>query len=331
MTGRPLSELDLVDWASLADAYGSAEDVPEQLRAIAAGDDEAYDDAFGNLWHQGTIYSVTPHAIPFLIGILEAGTRNTDLLHLLGCMSRGEGESKVQVMAALVRGIPVFLPFLHSDDVEEMQLSAYLLGGLLEADSRVLPALLDGFHDQEEADGQLVFVYSLRKAKLDAATLKHLHGLMSREIDPEDDEARGLQLACALALAFNQYQPAFHGIAGVLKAALTDWDAEQFFSDALFDPDDIFKEITSAANSTGQAGEFAHLFWRKAQDSGDLTYAMYALDLTHPTPQTPLTPLARDILQRLLNERHGFGAWLFEIHGLPARPEALRKLLGDKA
>lgn len=330
MTGRPLAELDTVNWASLSDAYGSAEDVPQQLRAIASGDDDAYEDAFGNLWHQGTIYSVTPHAIPFLIGILATGTRHADMLHLLGCMARGEGDSKAEVMAALKQGVPAFLPFLHSDDAEEVQLGAYLLGGLLNDDPRVLPALLDGFHAQEETAGQLAFVYQLRNAKLDAITLKQLHDRMTEKVDPDDDEALGLQLACALALAFNEEQSAFNDVAGVLQAALEGWDTEQFFSDALFDAGDIFEDITNAARNIAQAEAFAPLFWQKAQDE-DINYAMYALDLLHPTPETPLTPLAREILERLVTERHGLSLWLSQVHGLPGKNDELRKLLEDTA
>ncbi|MCY1704317.1 hypothetical protein [Deinococcus sp. SL84] len=96
-----------MDWANLEHAYGSAEDVPAQLEAIAAGDEQAYQEAFGNLWHQWTTYSATPQAIPFLIGILEAGTRNAEILDLLGVMGRGNGEEQEAVLDALRVGVPL--------------------------------------------------------------------------------------------------------------------------------------------------------------------------------------------------------------------------------
>jgi hypothetical protein len=65
-----LDGLDRVRWAKLRHAYGSAEDVPHQLRAIAENTrrmDEAVEALFSNIFHQGTVYQATTHAVPFLI------------------------------------------------------------------------------------------------------------------------------------------------------------------------------------------------------------------------------------------------------------------------
>ena len=47
-------------------AYGPAEDVPNQLRALISHDEKQRDEALyalhGNIWHQGTIYEATSHA-----------------------------------------------------------------------------------------------------------------------------------------------------------------------------------------------------------------------------------------------------------------------------
>jgi hypothetical protein len=61
--------LAMTEWASLQDAYGSAEQVPILLTAAAAtGTDE--DDSWGDLWshlcHQGTVYSASYAALPAL-------------------------------------------------------------------------------------------------------------------------------------------------------------------------------------------------------------------------------------------------------------------------
>jgi len=78
-----LSEAHHVQWASLQGAYGASDatdhyrDVPRMLQALARLDDldsaawgEAYDDFFlGHVWHQYTIYPVTPAATGFLIRI----------------------------------------------------------------------------------------------------------------------------------------------------------------------------------------------------------------------------------------------------------------------
>ncbi|MEU5797338.1 hypothetical protein ABZ800_28000 [Streptomyces sp. NPDC047813] len=53
-----LAGLDDIDWAALGHAYGSAEDVPGQLRTVCGLDEEARESAFrslfGNIFHQGT-------------------------------------------------------------------------------------------------------------------------------------------------------------------------------------------------------------------------------------------------------------------------------------
>jgi Flp pilus assembly protein TadD len=75
-----LDGLDKIDWASLQHAYGSAADVPDMIRRLASSDDEARSealhDAYGNIFHQGTRYTATPKAIPFLIKI--AGRHDGD-------------------------------------------------------------------------------------------------------------------------------------------------------------------------------------------------------------------------------------------------------------
>jgi hypothetical protein len=72
-----LSGLDEIPWADLEHAHGSAEDVPDLLRALADpfGDwDRTLDELFGdNLLHQGTCYSATAPALPFLTRLITSG------------------------------------------------------------------------------------------------------------------------------------------------------------------------------------------------------------------------------------------------------------------
>jgi len=68
--------LDAVPWSNLGHAYGTAEDVPVLLRqAMSDNQDErneAWNELYGNLWHQGTVYEATAPAVPFLIDMLDA-------------------------------------------------------------------------------------------------------------------------------------------------------------------------------------------------------------------------------------------------------------------
>ncbi|MFI6059500.1 HEAT repeat domain-containing protein [Streptomyces sp. NPDC051286] len=72
-----LEGLHKVDWAELGHAYGRAQDVPEQLTALCSHDEAAREGAlrslFGNIFHQGTRYSASPYAVPFLARIALAG------------------------------------------------------------------------------------------------------------------------------------------------------------------------------------------------------------------------------------------------------------------
>jgi len=90
-----LDGLDSVDWAHLEHAYGPAEDVPEQLRALASAQAETRKQAihalYGNIWHQGTVYQATAYVVPFLIALLRApaGADKDAILTLLQHLATG--------------------------------------------------------------------------------------------------------------------------------------------------------------------------------------------------------------------------------------------------
>jgi HEAT repeat protein len=69
-TDTPLTGLDAVDWSALTHAYGPADDVPGQLRALCSPDPEergkALDALYGTIFHQGSRYPATAAAVPFL-------------------------------------------------------------------------------------------------------------------------------------------------------------------------------------------------------------------------------------------------------------------------
>src|SRR2546425_4523493 len=64
--------LDEIDWHQLEHAYGAAAAVPGWLRSLASQEDES--DALTHLslslCHQGTVYSASAFAAPFLIELL---------------------------------------------------------------------------------------------------------------------------------------------------------------------------------------------------------------------------------------------------------------------
>ncbi|WP_330302808.1 MULTISPECIES: HEAT repeat domain-containing protein [unclassified Streptomyces] len=66
--------IDEVDWASMQHAYGSAEDVPGILRALASPcpqeRETALDGMYGAVHHQGDVYDSTLACIPFLLALV---------------------------------------------------------------------------------------------------------------------------------------------------------------------------------------------------------------------------------------------------------------------
>ncbi|TGZ08859.1 HEAT repeat domain-containing protein, partial [Streptomyces rhizosphaericola] len=87
------ADLDALPWASYGHAYGSAEDVPGCLRALAGDDDAAAEEAqselYGSILHQGSVYEASAKAVPFLARIAAADIRTADVLLLIGGIAEG--------------------------------------------------------------------------------------------------------------------------------------------------------------------------------------------------------------------------------------------------
>ncbi|HYE18826.1 MAG TPA: hypothetical protein VEA69_10300 [Tepidisphaeraceae bacterium] len=90
-----LEGLDEVDWLSLRHAYGPADDVPDQIRALAGPNRPSREDAlyglFGNIWHQGTVYEASEYAVPFLLELAgdPAVSGRDGILSLLHALATG--------------------------------------------------------------------------------------------------------------------------------------------------------------------------------------------------------------------------------------------------
>ncbi|MFD5463044.1 hypothetical protein ACFWIQ_09490 [Kitasatospora sp. NPDC127059] len=74
----PLAWLDLrmTDWSQLSHAYGAAEDIPALLDRIAAEPNaELWNDLWSALCHQGSVYSASFAALPWLADTAGSGNR----------------------------------------------------------------------------------------------------------------------------------------------------------------------------------------------------------------------------------------------------------------
>ncbi|MET8907822.1 hypothetical protein [Micromonospora sp. NPDC004551] len=88
-------DLESIDWASLTHAYGSAEDVPGLIRDLRSSDAEvrgaAMHELYGNIYHQGTRYEASAHAVPFLLELAAdpATPVRHEVIQLLSCLAVG--------------------------------------------------------------------------------------------------------------------------------------------------------------------------------------------------------------------------------------------------
>ena len=83
----PLAGLDDIPWRDLRHAYGAATDTPGLLRRVAkgSGDDDTWAAHFSSLAHQGTVYSASAVAAPFLIALTHSA-RGRDLQEVLALL-----------------------------------------------------------------------------------------------------------------------------------------------------------------------------------------------------------------------------------------------------
>ena len=98
-----LEGLDAVEWGSVEHAFGAAIDIPSLLRALRSDSredrDSAFENLFGNIVHQGTVYDATPLAVPFIIELLRAhdALDAEDLVLLLASIAEGRGYLEVHL------------------------------------------------------------------------------------------------------------------------------------------------------------------------------------------------------------------------------------------
>lgn len=169
-----LAGLHDVDWAALHGAYGSAADVPRLLADTASDDPQTVRDAvfelFGTIYHQGTVYEVSAHAVPFLVSLAES----EDLLdrgspaQLLWAIA--DSEDATDEVLARIRGAlaaqATRLLALAADPDQEVRLFAALTVGLLKGADPVAAGevLADRLH--LEGDPQTIAVLITSRAQV---------------------------------------------------------------------------------------------------------------------------------------------------------------------
>jgi hypothetical protein len=136
---RLLAGIDDIDWSSLRHAYGPATTTPDYLRALLATDpfvrDQAIDHLCSAVTHQGTVYSATAAAAPFLLAILadDAGRPvRVDLLVVVEAIAKGSSYHDVHGQ------------FYPADERESAKFQALVAAELADT-AACRRAVLDGF------------------------------------------------------------------------------------------------------------------------------------------------------------------------------------------
>lgn len=227
--------LDNVNWQNLSHAYGRAEDVPGLIRSLASTDPRerrhAIGELYGSIWHQGTVYEASSHAVPFLIELVQNETvqdrdkilillsdlavgRSYQHVHRLIGQSAAGGErldareeSDPEILwlrrthTIVGQGIPTFFNCLYSFDPKIRTAAAHALGCFPDRRGAITPAIHAAL--KKESDAQVRISMALALGNLHSVTggspepdvLRLLTGLM--ETDPDTL----LRVSAAMALA----------------------------------------------------------------------------------------------------------------------------------
>ncbi|MBW5484785.1 hypothetical protein GPJ59_23610, partial [Streptomyces bambusae] len=151
-----LEGIDDIDWAALRHAYGPADDVPGLLRAAGSADagvrDEALDELASSLCHQGSVYSATAAAVPFLARLaLDGPGDRLRLLWLLHGAAAGSGREYRRVRRAVAAALPALLGLAADEDPSVRRAMVWIVAAGQEASLPLLPLLRARWEEEGDA------------------------------------------------------------------------------------------------------------------------------------------------------------------------------------
>lgn len=224
-----LKGIDEIDWGRLEHAYGPATDVPGMLRQLTSPDPgergEAVQALFGTIWHQGTVYEASAHAVPFLIELLESASvaDKDQILVLLAHLAKGtsyhdvhqhlplfrnqalttDWKERIQRELAWVRsttaavnaGKPVYIGLISHPDSVVREAAAYLLASFTSPSPELARRLWSEY--QRETDDRVKTSILLAFGILAEPTVSN-RDLVLSVLDGARE--RSVELAAALSL-----------------------------------------------------------------------------------------------------------------------------------
>ncbi|GGT45278.1 hypothetical protein GCM10010271_56440 [Streptomyces kurssanovii] len=151
-----LEGIDDIGWAGLEHAYGSAEDVPDMMRAACSPDPEGrergFEDLASSLCHQGSVYAATVAAVPFLAELALHGPGGPlEPLWLLHGAADGHGPEYLECRRAVSEALPQLLGLARHADREVRRAVLWVIAACEDRSLPLLP-LLRARWDEEQDD-----------------------------------------------------------------------------------------------------------------------------------------------------------------------------------
>jgi hypothetical protein len=350
--GRPLSELDQVDWASLTGCFGNASDVLELLWAVERQEEWGYFNLFNALKHQGSVSEAMPHAIPYLLEIAAAG--NADALGLLHTFAEGgeynHDEHLGYVREGLVNahpnkppeyavwmasaytltsyGIELYKSFLHHLN-SDMREAAYNLCILFApTEPQLFECVVSGLFDAHPYV-RVECSVALRFYQFDEVTIAELDN--QGRNDP--DFLKRLTAAVTTAYSLGLDSPRW--VRQTICDAIAHHDSKndpKSVSHHLYTLHDLLL-LAPILNETDTIIEALWLRSQKDEVASADDYLHRAIELASPEPDGSLSPLLKRMLRRwilrLQDSNHNYDM-LVDRFGLPRNPDALFDWLQER-
>ncbi|CAN5235931.1 hypothetical protein BH11MYX1_BH11MYX1_07710 [soil metagenome] len=360
-----LEGLDAIDWTDSKTAYGPATDVPQMLRALdAANADtraEAFHEAYGNIFHQGTRYPATVLAVPFVIELAAQPTPK-DLPELLALISHlvagyfgpthgprnatgaiwneqvqpmtDYGETKgllAAIETAAEPAVPLCAKLIVHPNPSVRQAAARVLAGLRQfADHyEVVPRIEDRFAQEDDASTRGMLAFALTHLAADA-----------RVVELTADVAPIVQIVATMGATRRGI--ATDAMANALVTWISDDELAEDYNDLHFHSNGLASDIAALLPSLGQdrlAPALPMLFAKlaRSRDFGAVALLEAALvgtcgDAPGPDDASALTSLQRELLVSLANNQ---GFWMLgnaldvlSDHHLPSERSQMAEFLG---
>ncbi len=308
-----LAGLRDVDWAALEHAYGDASGVPGMIDGLSSPREEdrawAIDALDASIHHQGSVYSASTAAVPFLVRLAEEPglEGRAKILVLLcgiavhqpeGCLAKGARQWRSEAYAAVVAGGPAYVRLLADPDPEVRTAAAFVLAYVDPPPPGALAALRDAMASERD-----------RRAR--ASQMLAL-GYVGRYLEDRDDVAR-------MTARLDDDAPLLRGAAALALFQLLGQDAPAAARDVLARlPDETPRIRGFFPWANGDLGDFARTIRLAFQSDDELWASVGGAD--------------PDVAMRAAGKL--FGSLFFDdVHG-PERPwipaeldEPRRKLL----